>query len=589
MTLHASLCLVLHNHQPIGNFDGVFEQAYQDSYLPFLNVFEPYEQVRISLHTSGPLMMWLAERHPEYLDRVRMLVDVGRIEIIGGPQYEPILTMLPSRDRIGQIQAYSAWLERNLGAAPSGMWMPERVWESSLASDLVDAGISYTVLDDFHFRAAGLEDSSLSSYYLTEDDGRVLRIFPGSEHLRYTIPFQPASETIDYCREVAEKSPGAILTFGDDGEKFGTWPDTKTHVYDDGWLRSFFDALTDNADWLQTATLGQAVQQTAAAGKIYLPDCSYREMTEWALPIRAQTQFEDVVHALEDHQRWKDLKSFVRGGYWRNFKTKYDETNEMYARMMNVSKRLCEAEEAGADAGELSVIRDHLYRGQCNCPYWHGAFGGIYLPHLRNAIFNHLIQADTRLDQVMDSERTAVQATAEDYNFDGLQEVRLSNNQLCAWLAPARGGRRGRGGGGGAAGRRQARGGLNLTSLPYIHRQIEPTDILSLEAIEIIENNADILMEEVGVIYSEDEEALQMWKDAGADVQGERVHFPKGLCRELMKTAPATFTQHARNPERNVEIGGKSTVFAPVYGPPFVRDLDEERRYETIEDFQNFS
>ena len=153
---------------------------------------------------------------------------------------------------------------------------------------------------------------------------------------------------------------------------------------------------------------------------------------------------------------------------------------------------------------------------------------------------------------------------------------------------PARSGRRGRGGGGGAAGRRQARGGLNLTSLPYIHRQLEPTDILSLEAIEIIENNADILMEEVGVIYSEDEEALQMWKDAGADVQGERVHFPKGLCRELMKTAPSSFTQHARNPERNVEIGGKTTVFAPVYGPPFVRDLDGERRYATIEDFQNF-
>jgi len=89
MTPYVHLCLVLHNHQPIGNFDGVFEQAYQDSYLPFLEVFEPYEQLRISLHTSGPLMLWLAQRHPEYLDRVRMLVDVGRIEIVGGPQYEP--------------------------------------------------------------------------------------------------------------------------------------------------------------------------------------------------------------------------------------------------------------------------------------------------------------------------------------------------------------------------------------------------------------------------------------------------------------------------------------------------------------------
>ena len=148
--------------------------------------------------------------------------------------------------------------------------------------------------------------------------------------------------------------------------------------------------------------------------------------------------------------------------------------------------------------------------------------------------------------------------------------------------------RRGRGGGGGASARRAARSGPQLASLPYIHRSLEPTDILSQEAIEIIENNADILMEEVGVTYSDDAEALAMWKEAGADVRGERVHLPKGLCRELMKTAPSSFTQHARNPKRNVEIGGKHTVFAPVYGPPFVRDLEGERRYATIEDFQTF-
>jgi alpha-amylase len=441
MTPNAYLCLVLHNHQPIGNFDGVFEQAYQDSYLPFLEVFEPYEQLQISLHTSGPLMMWLAERHPEYLDRIRMLVDVGRIEIIGGPQYEPILTMLPKADRIGQIQTYGNWLERNLGAAPVGMWTPERVWESSLTSDVVDAGIGYTVLDDFHFRAAGLRDHQLTSYFISEDDGRVLKIFPGSEHLRYTIPFRPASESIDYCREVAERSPGAVLTFGDDGEKFGTWPDTKSHVYDDGWLSSFFDALTENAQWLHTVTLGEAIRRTRPAGKVYLPDCSYREMTEWSLPVEAQETFDDVVHAMENHQRWSDLKPFVRGGYWRNFKTKYDETNEMYARMMYVSRRLAEAEASGLDAGELAVIRDHLYRGQCNCPYWHGAFGGIYLPHLRNAVYYHLIEADTHLDRITAVDVGTVHATADDYNFDGLQEVRLSNERLCVWVAPGQGGR----------------------------------------------------------------------------------------------------------------------------------------------------
>ncbi|MDV6031162.1 MAG: DUF1926 domain-containing protein [Phycisphaera sp. RhM] len=441
MSAHVHLCLVLHNHQPIGNFDGVFEQAYQDSYRPFLDVFEPYDKLQISLHTSGPLMMWLAERHPEYLDRLRLLVEAGRIEIVGGPQYEPILTMLPARDRIGQIEAYGRWLERHLGSTPAGMWTPERVWESTLTRDVADAGIRYTVLDDYHFRAAGVDENQLTGYFITEDDGRLLRIFPGSEHLRYTIPFQPVQATIDYCRSVAERAPGAVLTFGDDGEKFGTWPDTKVHVYDKGWLKSLFNALTENAPWLHTVALGEAINRTAPVGKIYLPDCSYREMTEWSLPTESQVVLDEVTHEMDTHERWNDLKTFVRGGYWRNFKSKYEETNEMYARMMHVSRRLADAESAGIDAGQLAVIRDHLYRGQCNCPYWHGAFGGIYLPHLRNAVYQHLITADNLLSKLTGELSGAVQATADDYDFDGLQEVRLSNDKLCVWVAPGRGGR----------------------------------------------------------------------------------------------------------------------------------------------------
>ncbi|KAA1260677.1 Alpha-amylase 1 [Rubripirellula obstinata] len=437
----AHLCLVLHNHQPIGNFDNVFEQAYQDSYLPFLEVFEPYEKLRISLHTSGPLMHWLAERHPEYIDRVRMLVDAGRIEIIGGPHYEPIMTMLPAEDQIGQIQAYSTWLHRQFGSTPTGMWMPERVWETSLTRNVVDAGIEYTVLDDYHFRGAGISDDQLTGYFLTEDDGRMLKIFPGSERLRYTIPFRPVEETIQYCREVSQASPGAVLTFGDDGEKFGTWPDTQTHVYRDGWLKRFFNALSDNADWLSTCTLGEAVAQTPAQGKAYLPDCSYREMTQWSLPVEAQETLDDLSHSMHDDPRWESLQTYIQGGYWRNFKTKYEETNEMYARMMDISRRVREAKSDGVDAGELAVIRDHLYRGQCNCPYWHGAFGGVYLPHLRNAVYQHLIEADTRLDRALGKDAGTVEATAQDYDFDGLQEVRLSNNKLCAWIAPGKGGR----------------------------------------------------------------------------------------------------------------------------------------------------
>ncbi|RYE54861.1 MAG: trimethylamine methyltransferase, partial [Rhizobiaceae bacterium] len=147
------------------------------------------------------------------------------------------------------------------------------------------------------------------------------------------------------------------------------------------------------------------------------------------------------------------------------------------------------------------------------------------------------------------------------------------------------GGRRARG----AAARRAARtGGGPGPSLPYIIRKIKEYEVLEEEGLQLIENNADLILEEIGIEFREDAEALELWKAAGADVRGERVHFPKGLCRELLKTAPPVFTWHARNPERNVQIGGKATVFAPVYGPPFVRDLDGNRRYATIEDFRNF-
>ena len=141
---------------------------------------------------------------------------------------------------------------------------------------------------------------------------------------------------------------------------------------------------------------------------------------------------------------------------------------------------------------------------------------------------------------------------------------------------------------GGREARRALRQKRTVTFLPYITRKIPVTEVLSNEGLEIIENNAETILEEIGIDFREDAEALELWRGAGADVQGERVHIPRGLARSLMATAPSQFIQHARNAERSVQIGGDATVFAPVYGPPFIRSLDEGRRYATIEDFRNF-
>ncbi len=434
------LALVLHNHQPVGNFDHVFEQAYQDSYLPFLDVFSRYDPLRIGLHTSGPLMEWLDRRHPDYLDRLAELVATGRIEIVGGAFHEPILAMIPARDRLGQIRSYTRWLENRLGAKVRGMWMPERVWEQSFTRNLVDAGIEYTVLDDFHFKNAGVADSELAGYYLTEDEGRVLTVFPGSEQLRYLIPFGTPEKIIEYFAEVAGEQPNSLLVFGDDGEKFGTWPETNQHCYHDGWLERFFSALVENRDWIRVTTPSEAIDNLPPRGKVYLPDSSYREMTEWALPVAQQRELQEVSHSLRDDPRWHRVRRFVRGGFWRNFRVKYPEADEMYARMMMVSRRLAELQATGATTDTIRQARDELYRGQCNCSYWHGAFGGIYLPHLRNAVYRHLIRAEGLLDQASGREGEWIEAVADDFDFDARREVRLANDRLVALLSPARGG-----------------------------------------------------------------------------------------------------------------------------------------------------
>lgn len=439
---HVRLILALHDHQPIGNFDGVFEQAYQTAYLPFLDVLEGYPEIPFVLHSSGPLLEWLLDHHPDYVARIKTLVQTGRVEILGGAFFEPILTMIPARDRLGQIESFSDHLCEIFQTKVRGMWVPERVWEQQLVSAIAAAGIEYTVLDDFHFLSAGCTDDDVFGYYLSEDEGRLLKIFPASEKLRYTIPFQEPHASYLFLKDLAERRPGSTVVFADDGEKLGSWPKTFDHVYTQGWLRHFCDMLLANRDWLETTTFGRAVDSTLPLGKIYLRDCSYREMTEWALPVEALCAYEEAAAHLARLDQVLDIKRFFHaGGSWRNFKARYTECDEMYTRMLSVSNRLAAiAADAGHDPDYLAAARSELYRGQCNCTYWHGAFGGLYLPHLRGAVYRSLIAADTALDEAEGRAGPWVKHSVGDFNLDARQEVRIENDQLIALLRPASGG-----------------------------------------------------------------------------------------------------------------------------------------------------
>lgn len=439
------LILAFHNHQPIGNFDGIFEQSYQESYLPFLNVLEEYPDVPFALHTSGSLLEWLEVAHPEYIDRLRAMVARNQVEIVGGAFYEPILANIPRRDRIGQITSYTEHLESLFQTPVRGMWVPERVWEQSFAGDISQAGIRYTILDDHHFKTAGMSPDELNGYYVTEDEGRLLSVLPGSERLRYLIPFQDPADTIEHLRDIANRFEDPIVVFGDDGEKFGSWPDTHKHVYEDRWLIRFLDALRENESWLHVTTPSETLDHVKPLGKCYLPDCSYREMTEWALPAEPQKELHRLAHQ-ERHgdTDWDKLMSYTSGGFWRNFRVKYPESNEMYARAIEISTRVAELDADTTLTDDkrttLEAARKCLYRAQCNCSFWHGAFGGLYLPHLRNAVYANLIEADGLLESITRTEDRWVDVVIGDLNLDARQEVRLSNQRLLAMFSPACGG-----------------------------------------------------------------------------------------------------------------------------------------------------
>ena len=168
---------------------------------------EDYPDLPFVLHTSGPLLEWLVENQHGYIARMKALVDSGRVEILGGGFFEPILTMIPHRDRVGQIRAFADYLEEVFGVRPRGVWIAERVWEQHLVSALAEAGVEYTVLDDFHFQRAGVDDREMKGFFLTEEDGHLLKVFPISERLRYLIPFREPHDCYEHLRRVAAERP----------------------------------------------------------------------------------------------------------------------------------------------------------------------------------------------------------------------------------------------------------------------------------------------------------------------------------------------------------------------------------------------
>ncbi len=421
--------LAVHCHQPVGNFGWVIEEAYNKAYLPFLNIVESHPKIKLAIHFSGSLLDWLSYNRPEFLKKAKQLVERGQLEILTGGYYEPILSILPERDAISQIKILSDSIRKHFGYEPKGAWLAERVWEPHIVRLLNTSNVLFTILDDTHFRTALNTDSEILNFYITEENGKTLYLFPVSKKLRYSMPFKLPQDNIDFLRNIASEQDESIV-FADDIEKFGFWPKTYKWVYEERWLEKFLSLLEQNSDWIRIMSFYEYLNTHRPSARLYIPCASYSEMLEWS------------------------------GGFFRNFLAKYPEANNMHKRMLYISDKidsLVQGSRFKVQGSEIEKVRRFLYKAQNNDAYWHGVFGGLYLNHLRDSVYFNLIEAEKALEGL--SKKRFPEFEVIDLDADGKEELIARTKDLRFYFSPSV--------------------GANLFELDYLKRSINIVNTIS--------------------------------------------------------------------------------------------------------------
>ncbi|MBI1911858.1 MAG: DUF1926 domain-containing protein [Deltaproteobacteria bacterium] len=431
----------IHNHQPIGNFENVIEESYQKSYWPFLEALSRHPTIKLSLHNTGFLLDWMVRNHPEYIELLQPMVSAGQVEIMGGGYYEPVLSVLSEKDRYRQITSFSDRIEALFRVRPRGIWLAERVWEPTLPTTIKKAGLEYLVVDDYHFIKSGLKRQDLGGYYITEDQGDVIKIFPGSEALRYLIPFKTLDHLEGHLKGLNHfLKKGNAAIYGDDGEKFGSWPETYKWVFEEGWLENFFRTLEHNSEWLKPASLGDYMDNEEPIGQIYLPTTSYMEMGEWSLPAEASRDYTQLIDEVKHWEQGDRIRRFLQGGIWRNFFAKYHEANWMHKRMLHISRLIQNQTDSGRNDDIINNAEHALHKAQCNDAYWHGVFGGLYLPHLRTEVYKNLLTAENLAISDWEFKDDEPLFLDTDMDADNHKEVIMRTRDLNLFFSPRNGG-----------------------------------------------------------------------------------------------------------------------------------------------------
>ncbi|MBE3064296.1 MAG: DUF1926 domain-containing protein [Spirochaetes bacterium] len=403
-----------HNHLPLGQDNAETERTYQAAWKPLLAQLYGHPDFCATLHYSGLLLEWLDEHHPEFVTLLAEMVKRGQVEILGGGYYDPILPMIPTNDKLGQLEKMTTYLRVRFETRPRGCWLAENVWEPSLAFVLRASGLDYTFLDESQFRRAGAGDPECLRPAIAEDQGKIVSVFPIALGLASSV--RDPERFLAVLEGLAGQDPAAVATVLIDGARL---------ELAEGGLDALLRLLGEAAEWLQPVTPTRYLRDSPPTEKLYIPSSASAEMTEWALPSEARSLFREARRRERDPGGMGRLLS---GGHFRQFLTRYPEAGLMYAKMMYTHVLV---NQVRGDRYKKRAAQNELWRGQCHYAYWHGARGGIYSNPLRKAVYRSLIEAEkiTRATEIF-----APSILSADYDMDNCTEYLYQGSELNAYI-----------------------------------------------------------------------------------------------------------------------------------------------------------
>ena len=415
------------NAVPSGETEYLYEDAYQKAFKPFLTAIYNNPEMNPTLYYAGPLHEWIEKRHPEFHTVLSELVANKSIEILGGGYWEPMLPLIPSPDRVGQIEVMTTYLRKKFGRRSRGSWVTGQIWETSLASSLHSSGMDYAFLTERAF--PHVPEFRPESPVIAEDQGKMVTIFPIMDSLAERFLKVPPEHILDSLRMLESSDDNeVVVSLILDGQLLGG-DGTHAVCYGEKWLERFFAAVRASRDWLECVHPGRYLRTARISRvKAYIPGPSYDSLMNWTCSDASSSTERDSGRTDSPPERSSDASMARPGAHYRAFLTKYRESGLLYAKMMHIEVL---TNQLRGDRYRKKNAKEELWRGQEHYAYWHGPTGGIYNSRIRHSAYSALIEAEkaTRERGIFKAALTSV-----DFDMDGEKEFLYNGVNFNAYV-----------------------------------------------------------------------------------------------------------------------------------------------------------